>query len=231
MNDFTGAIVPETDFGNDDGAASDTLRHAMADYVSNRSMHTFRTVRDLLYPSRLLVPVVATVDDLHEDTGAEKDSHMSSVSLELTDGRTALLAFTGLDSLAMWNPDARPIPKKAMLVAQSALIENYDALIVDVAGPVPCFVDEVLLAQVALGDERIAMKENRLNQVIDGLRNISEITHAQWADVNDDNGEQAIVISLSMSGAISELGDIIPALLTESGVAVAIDTPLRVEVV
>lgn len=231
MNDFTGAIVPDTDFGTDDGSASELLRHAMADYVANRSMHTFRTIRDLMYPSRLLVPVVATVDDMHEDTGAEKDSHMSSVSFELADGRKALLAFTGTDSLAMWDPEARPIPKKAMLVAQSALTEDYDAVIIDVAGPVPCFIDEVLLAQVALGDEREVMKRNRLQRVIDGLLAVEHITSASWADVTDESGESAIVISLSMSAPIPELGDLIPALLTDSGVAVAIDTPLRVEVV
>lgn len=231
MNDFTGAIVPETDFGTDDGAASEEIRHAMADYVANRSMYSFKKIRDLIYPSRFLVPVVATVDDMHEDTGAEKDSHMSSVAFELTDGRKALLAFTGIDSLALWNAEARPIPKKAMLVAQSALTEDYDAVIVDIAGPVPCFLDEVLLAQVALGDQREMMKSERLARVIDGLLRVEHITSASWADVTDDAGESAIVISLSMDAPIPQLGDIIPELLTDSGVAVAIDTPLRVEVV
>ena len=60
---------------------------------------------------------------------------MSVACLRATDGRLGLLGFTGLDSLAEWNPRARPVPISAPDAAEAALDENAQALILDLAGP------------------------------------------------------------------------------------------------
>ena len=87
--------------------------------------------------ARLLVPVVAVLDEA--EVGADglrrdKDSHMATVSLLNPDGRRGLLAFTSTATLAAWQSDARPVAATSQRVAQAALQEGADAVLLDVAG-------------------------------------------------------------------------------------------------
>ena len=66
------------------------------------------------------------------------------------DGRPAVLAFTGLDALARWRPDARPVPAEAHRVWRAAVADGC-AVVIDVAGPVPLAVEGVRLAALAAG--------------------------------------------------------------------------------
>ena len=63
----------------------------------------------------------------------------------------ALLAFTGLDTLAVWRTDARPVPLTTTLAAQSAIQEGAAALVIDVAGPTPYTVEGQVLEALARG--------------------------------------------------------------------------------
>ena len=67
------------------------------------------------------------------------------------DGRPALLAFTSLDALARWRPDARPVPAPASQVWGSAVADSC-AVVIDVAGPVPLAVDGARLSALAGGE-------------------------------------------------------------------------------
>ena len=64
------------------------------------------------------------------------------------DGRPAVLAFTGLDALARWRPDARPVPAEADRVWRAAAADGC-AVVIDVAGPVPLAVEGARLAALA----------------------------------------------------------------------------------
>jgi len=64
------------------------------------------------------------------------------------DGRPAVLAFTGLDALARWRPDARPVPAEADRVWRAAVADGC-AVVIDVAGPVPLAVEGARLAALA----------------------------------------------------------------------------------
>ncbi len=61
-----------------------------------------------------------------------------------------MLAFTCLQSLARWRPDARPVPVPAGRVWQAG-VQEASAVVVDVAGPVPFAVDGARLAALAAG--------------------------------------------------------------------------------
>lgn len=100
---------------------------------------------------RLLVPIVAVPDEVDPATGADKSSHMASVSLVQANGRRGLLAFTGIETLARWDRDARPVPVSSHDVAAAALEEGADGVLVDVAGPVRFAIDGELLAELARG--------------------------------------------------------------------------------
>lgn len=158
MSTFEGADVLVTRFQGDTGQADPRLRHLLGDPETYTAQ---REIVQRLAEGRLLVPVVADLDqggrstsgcggcdhaqagggcddrgddgECHDDGG--KDSHMSTVTLTDEQGRKALLCFTGVDSVALWRADARPIPVAGVEAAQAALQEECDALLIDIAGP------------------------------------------------------------------------------------------------
>jgi SseB protein N-terminal domain len=139
-------------FRDDDGSADPRAAAALAAFASGEgSEHAALTA---LSCSRLLVPVVAVGDEGGAGgaggAGGEKHSEMSLPTLVGRDGRRAVPAFTGLETLARWRRQARPVPVQAALVWQAAA-EDGCAVVVDVAGPVPLAVDGARLAALAGG--------------------------------------------------------------------------------
>jgi len=113
----------------DDGSADATVRAMLADPGCS-STFIARSLRS----ARLLATVVAVLDQSDEN-GGDKDSHMAVVSMVNERGERGLLVFTGTDSLAAWNADARPVPALGREIARSALAEGAAAVIIDVVGP------------------------------------------------------------------------------------------------
>ena len=66
------------------------------------------------------------------------------------DGRTAIIAFTGTETLSRWQEDARPVPVSARQVWAAAQAEA-DAAVIDVAGPVPLVIEGARLRALANG--------------------------------------------------------------------------------
>jgi hypothetical protein len=61
-----------------------------------------------------------------------------------------VLAFTGLEALARWRPNARPVPAEADRVWRAAVADRC-AVVIDVAGPVPLAVEGARLEALAAG--------------------------------------------------------------------------------
>ena len=100
-----------------------------------------------LSSSRLLVPVMAVADETADD-GSDKSSHMAVVSMINAAGEKGLLAFTGMDSMAAWRQDARPVPVPARAAVQAALADGAQALVIDVAGPARLVIPTQMLAEL-----------------------------------------------------------------------------------
>jgi len=131
MTDFEGADVLVTRFQGDSGEADTRLRELLGD------PETYAAQRELvarIAAGRLLIPVVANLDE-KDARGADKHSHMATVTITDPHGHKALVCFTGVDSVARWRADARPIPVAGVEAAQAALQEECDALLIDIAGP------------------------------------------------------------------------------------------------
>ena len=131
MTDFEGADVLVTRFQGDTGQADSRLRELLGDPESYSAQ---REIVARVAQGRLLIPVVANLDEKDAD-GADKHSHMATVTITNELGHKALVCFTGVDSVALWRPDARPIPVAGVEAAQAALQEDCDALLIDIAGP------------------------------------------------------------------------------------------------
>jgi hypothetical protein len=104
-----------------------------------------------LSSARLLVPVVAMLTEADEQTGGEKESEMALPTLIGNDGRTAIIAFTGLEPMRCWRPDARPVAAPAARIWHAAVVEGQ-SVVIDVAGPVPFVVEGARLAALAAGE-------------------------------------------------------------------------------
>ena len=147
-------------FRGDRGAADPRVTAALAAYQAGQGSE--RAALGALAAARLLVPVIAEPshkEPSHKEQSGEgesgkgqgdKDSEMVLPTLIGRDGRAAVLAFTGLDALARWRPDARPVPAEADRVWRAAVADGY-AVVIDVAGPVPLAVEGARLAALAGG--------------------------------------------------------------------------------
>lgn len=126
---------------DDDGSADAALATTLEKYDEGSA--PYPAVIAALAPARLIVPVIALLGETGEGAvGADgtalvtdKSSDMAAVLLTGADGRLALLAFTDLDALARWDPQARPVPVAAHLAAATAVQEGAAAVVIDVAGP------------------------------------------------------------------------------------------------
>jgi SseB protein N-terminal domain len=123
-----GRSLASPQFAGDDGAGSPLVRHLLSSGADGLAVA--RALRE----ERLLAGVVAVLDELDE-AGGDKDSHMAVVSMVNDRGEKGLLAFTGVDSMAAWDPQARPVPSLGRDIARSAMDDGATAVVVDVAGP------------------------------------------------------------------------------------------------
>ena len=143
--------IASPQFADDDGSADPVVRQAL---VSGAQSLTAELARDLplelLMGARLLVAVIAVLDAVDEN-GGDKDSHMSVVSMVNPNGEKGLLAFTGLDSMARWDPTARPVPVSGPDAARAALDSQASAIVIDVSGPARHVVTGERLAFLAQG--------------------------------------------------------------------------------
>ncbi len=145
--------IPDPGFAGDDGNVSPEVSSALAEHAADPEGRRHATLA-VLQDSRLLVPVVAVLGEVEYDEQGlahDKTSDMATVLMRGRDGRLALLAFTGTESLQRWNPEARPVPVRAQQAAEAALHDDAAALLVDVAGPTMLVVEGEDLRALAEG--------------------------------------------------------------------------------
>lgn len=127
-------------YPDDTGEADPELAAALAAFAHAPSAETRAAVLAVLQDARTLVPVVAVLGEMEIDERGlahDKSADMAAVLMEGRDGRQALLGFSSLDTMAAWDPHARPVPVTTRTAALAAGQEGADAVVIDVAGPVP----------------------------------------------------------------------------------------------
>ncbi len=143
--------IPDSGFPDDDGTADPRLSAALAAWAEDRT--AVGPVLAALKGARLLVPVVAVLGEVEVDANGlrhEKTSDMAVPTLKAGD-RTALPAFTSTESLARWDPAARPVAVPLHQAIQAAVHEKADTIVLDLAGPVPYELTGPALRAVAEG--------------------------------------------------------------------------------
>ncbi|MBC9730771.1 SseB family protein [Streptomyces sp. TRM68367] len=159
--------IPDPGFSDDDGSADPRLSAALTAWAEDRT--ALGPVLEALKGARLLVPVVAVLGEAEEDDQEgreapwkggggrrggglrrEKTSDMAVPTLK-AGNRTALPAFTSTDSLARWDPAARPVAVPLHRALQAAAHEKADTVVLDMAGPVPFELTGAALRALAEG--------------------------------------------------------------------------------
>lgn len=145
-------------FAGDDGLASPLVARALREHAASVGTSDEARARGealvALSSSRVLVPVVAVLGEVEHDADGlvhDKSSDMAAVLIQRPDGRRALLAFSGTESLEAWNPQARPVPVTVTAAAQAAIQEDAAALVIDLASETRFVVDGDDLAALAAG--------------------------------------------------------------------------------
>ena len=126
----------------DTGDADPAVTAILAAYQAGEA--TEHATLSAVAATRLLVPIVAVLAEANDD-GSEKETELALPTLIGKDGRAAVLAFTGADTLGKWRRDARPVPVPGPRAWAAARTEA-DAVVVDIAGPVPLIVEGARLA-------------------------------------------------------------------------------------
>ena len=85
--------------------------------------------------------------------------------------------FTSLESLAAWDPAARPVPVRAAAAAQAAISESCDVLVVDVSSPHATVLRSSMLW--ALAQERAWLPAHRDDHVHG--RSASRSPRSRWS--------------------------------------------------
>jgi SseB protein N-terminal domain len=164
--------IPDPGFAGDDGGAEPQLAAALAAYGADRAAApTERALLDALAGARLLVPVVAILAEEVTGPGGlrrEKNTDMAVPTILRPDGRRLLPAFTSLEALVRWRPDARPVPVACDRACQAAYGEGADALAIDIAGPVPYLLGGAPMRAFAEGRSHLPPAEDA--QVIEVIR-------------------------------------------------------------
>lgn len=132
-----GRSLAEPAFPDDDGRADPTLD--LADEA---------TMLATIGTARVFVPVVAVLGERATD-GSDKNSDMAAVLMTGADGRTALLAFSSLETMSRWNPTSRPVPVYGRDAARAALADGASALLLDLGQPTFQVVETEDLEHVA----------------------------------------------------------------------------------
>ncbi|WP_133802856.1 SseB family protein [Kribbella caucasensis] len=144
-----------TGFDNDDGSADPALAGALLAGDHGAMLQA-------LTKARLLVPVVAMLDEVEYDENGlahDKTSDMAVALLQGQDGRNALLAFSSTETLARWSPEARPMPAQSQLVATAAIQEGAAAIVIDVAGPATGVLETDDVRRLAAGLQVIRLED------------------------------------------------------------------------
>jgi hypothetical protein len=218
-------------FAGDDGSADQHLRNAVAEFQRNRSASSFIAVRDALISARLILPLVERDNaelgvDEKSDSCEDSATHISGVEFRTSDGKRALLAFSGIDRLHEWNTQARPQPQLAIDVARTVLRGDLDAIVLDLGSTQPLIIEGPMLAQVSLGHEREQHTLELLEQLTAKVFGLPEIF---FADCEITDKQATIRIELVADANAQLAGAKIGDLIKSSNIGLVLSVPLAVE--
>lgn len=161
MSEASRALPPTSAFAGDDGSAPPALAAALALVNAQQRLEA---VVDAVRTERLLVPVVAHLDEMDEPgahgIAGEKSAHAAMVTVEAPDGRAVMPVFTSVAAMQAWRRDARPVPVEGRRAALAAGSEADGVLVIDPGSSAAVQVPRPAVRAIALGEPWIPALRN-----------------------------------------------------------------------
>jgi hypothetical protein len=228
---WAGKSIPSHGFSGDTGAADPELLAALLAVHGSPGEETERALLAHAVGARWLVPVVAVAADVDESGPHAVDtrSDMAVVTLTSPDGSRALPMFTSLESLAEWDPNARPVPVRAAAAAQAAISEECHVLVVDVASPHATVLRPSMLW--ALAQEREWQPSHRDAHVAAAVRSAVESepeVSAHRLEAGEPAGAGVLRVVLALEPGLP--ADHVGAVATRIGERIATDGETRARI-
>ena len=148
---WQGRAFEANPFAEDDGSANPRLIQAIKDF--HQSGDPAQVIAEFAQ-SRLLIPLVANLGE--SEIGAhghqvDKSAELSIVTVQTPDSATGLPVFSSVQSMAAWNPEARPVPADAVRVALAAASEGNTRVILDPTSETEFVLRRPAIAALAQG--------------------------------------------------------------------------------
>ncbi|MEW1955785.1 SseB family protein [Terrabacter sp. NPDC080008] len=228
---WQGKSIPSHGFAGDTGEADPALVEALVAAHAEPSDEGEQVVMELAARSRWLVPVVAVAAEVDESGPHTVDtrSDMAAVTLTSPDGSRALPMFSSLESLAAWDPTARPVPVAASAAAQAAISEECQVLLVDVASPHAMVLRPSMLW--ALAQERAWEPSHRDAHVASAVRRAVESetdVTAHRLEPGEPVGAGVLRVVLTLPPGLD--ADRVSAIATRIGERIATDGETRARI-
>ncbi len=128
-------------FPDDDGRTDPLLVDALGDDIA---------VLQSVGQARVFVPIIPLLGEVPAE--GDKNADMAAVLMTGADGRTALLAFSSVQTMATWDPQARPVPVTGEDAARATLAEDASALLLDLGSPSFSVIETADVQHLAAGD-------------------------------------------------------------------------------
>ena len=228
---WEGKSIPSHGFSGDTGAADAGLVEALAAAHAAPGDDAETVVMERAAQARWLVPVVAVAAEV-DDSGphaVDTRSDMAAVTLTSPDGSRALPVFTSLESLAAWDPSARPVPVRAAAAAQAAISEECHVLLVDVASSHATVLRPSMLW--ALAQERAWEPSHRDAHVAAAVRAAVEsepLVTGHRLEAGEPAGAGVLRVVLTLEPGLD--ADLVSAIATRIGERIATDGETRARI-
>jgi hypothetical protein len=161
---WAGRQIDENQFAGDDGSAPEEFLNAMSGF--RRGELGQAEVVDALRSSRLLVPLVAHLGESEigsRGLQVDKSSELSIVTVKSPDDQDALVVFSSVAAMQLWNPNARPVPTDAIRVCLAAASQLSTRVVVDPGSDTEFVIRRPAIARIA---QSLDWKPAELNQVV-----------------------------------------------------------------
>lgn len=147
---WEGRSFEQNSFSNDDGTAPKALVEAIMEFRAGRV--GAERVIDQIRVSRLLIPLLAHLAESevgdHGQT-VDKSAELSIVTVKSPDDQDALVVFSSVDAMSLWNPSSRPVPTDAIRVTLAAASQMSTRVVLDPGSETEFVIRRPAIAKIA----------------------------------------------------------------------------------
>ncbi|KZE90196.1 SseB family protein [Microbacterium sp. TNHR37B] len=151
---WAGRRFEENPHAGDDGSADPALLAALLRFRAGDGSQT--EVVDALRSARVLAPLVAEKGEegvAPSGLAVDKTQELSVVTVAAPDGRRVQPVFSSVETLARWDPAARPVPVEAVRAALAASADDTDLIVLDPTSETEFVVRRPAVWAIAQGKE------------------------------------------------------------------------------